>query len=166
MKQTILFFVIAAFAMMSCEDMNTIDIDTNLNKTIVAEITKPAEGNLLKASNSYDFSATDTLNLKDNEDLYDYINRINELNVTSANLKLNGIPTGEFINELSIIIAEAGIDICPTCGSKELEWGGTYTTTVNKYSAFRCKSCGAIGRSRHSELDRVHSKAITQSIAR
>lgn len=62
--------------------------------------------------------------------------------------------------------AEAGIDICPTCGSKELEWGGIYTTTVNKYSAFRCKSCGAIGRSRHSELDKAHSKAITQSIAR
>lgn len=37
---------------------------------------------------------------------------------------------------------------CPSCGSKELKWEGTYTTYANTYDAFRCGDCGSIGRSR------------------
>lgn len=64
------------------------------------------------------------------------------------------------------LFVDADSDICPTCGSTDLDWKGTYTTTINKYSAFRCKSCGAIGRSRHSELDKEQKRTVTQSIAR
>jgi len=37
---------------------------------------------------------------------------------------------------------------CPTCGSTDIDECGHYTTSVNRYLAFRCKSCGAICRSR------------------
>jgi len=37
---------------------------------------------------------------------------------------------------------------CPSCGSSDLSWEGTYTTYANKYDAFRCNNCGSIGRSR------------------
>jgi len=37
--------------------------------------------------------------------------------------------------------------VCPNCGSKELKWGGFYTTLSNKYKTARCK-CGAIIRSK------------------
>jgi len=44
--------------------------------------------------------------------------------------------------------------VCPNCGSENVSWmGKTYDTNVNRYSAFRCE-CGAVGRSRASELDK------------
>jgi hypothetical protein len=39
------------------------------------------------------------------------------------------------------------IDACPTCGSLNLHWKGTYSTALGLYQAFRCEDCGAIGRS-------------------
>lgn len=55
---------------------------------------------------------------------------------------------------------------CPTCGSIDLNWQGKYTTAVNSYSSFRCNNCGAIGRSRHTELTKQDKIKILQSIAR
>jgi DNA polymerase elongation subunit (family B) len=48
------------------------------------------------------------------------------------------------------------IQCCPTCASEELERGGEYHTSVAIYEAFRCKSCGSIGRSRKSEAKYKH----------
>jgi hypothetical protein len=64
------------------------------------------------------------------------------------------------------LFVDADSDVCPTCGSTDLDWNGTYTTNVNKYSAFRCNNCGAIGRSRVGELNKIEHKKITLSIAR
>lgn len=41
---------------------------------------------------------------------------------------------------------------CPTCGSSNIEECGHYTTSVNRYLAFRCKDCGSICRSRQTDL--------------
>jgi hypothetical protein len=41
---------------------------------------------------------------------------------------------------------------CPTCGSTNIDECGHYTTSVNRYLAFRCKDCGAICRSRSTDL--------------
>lgn len=38
-------------------------------------------------------------------------------------------------------------NLCPTCGSANLHWKGTYATALGLYKAFRCEDCGAIGRS-------------------
>jgi hypothetical protein len=48
----------------------------------------------------------------------------------------------------------------PSCGSRELESGGVYATSVNTYEAFRCKSCGSVGRSRKSK-SLTKSKLLT-----
>lgn len=45
------------------------------------------------------------------------------------------------------IYADADKDCCPNCQSTELKWNGRYSTAVGIYDAFRCMSCGAIGRS-------------------
>lgn len=44
------------------------------------------------------------------------------------------------------------VETCPTCGSDDLEYTGTYTTSANIYEAVRCKNCGSVGRSRKSKL--------------
>lgn len=45
--------------------------------------------------------------------------------------------------------------LCPNCGSDKIAWMDKfYDTSVNRYSCFRCSSCGAIGRSTSSALDK------------
>ena len=41
---------------------------------------------------------------------------------------------------------------CTRCGCKEMDYCGTYTTMVNSFKSFRCRECGAIMRSRHTEV--------------
>lgn len=45
------------------------------------------------------------------------------------------------------VFADVDKDCCPNCQSTELKWTGQYVTPLGMYSAFRCSSCGSIGRS-------------------
>jgi DNA polymerase elongation subunit (family B) len=58
------------------------------------------------------------------------------------------------------------IKCCPSCGSDDLKEEGSYHTSTNVFNAFRCNSCGSVGRSRESVLDKTRKKFITHSIAR
>jgi hypothetical protein len=55
-------------------------------------------------------------------------------------------------------------EICTNCGCTELEWKGRYFTPAGRYKAFRCTSCGAIGRSRYSDLSKEDRDKIHLSI--
>ena len=55
--------------------------------------------------------------------------------------------------------------ICTNCGNTDLSWGGFYYTPAGKYKAFRCNSCGAVGRSRFSDLTKDERKKLLLSIA-
>lgn len=46
------------------------------------------------------------------------------------------------------LFVKEDVHSCPSCGSHDLKWEGTYTTYANQYDAFRCGGCGSIGRSR------------------
>ena len=52
--------------------------------------------------------------------------------------------------------------LCRNCGSEDLNWNGFYPTPANKYLAFRCNGCGAIGRSKTSALSKSKRKNLTQ----
>lgn len=55
---------------------------------------------------------------------------------------------------------------CPSCGGTDIRWlDKFYTTSVNKYSCFRCE-CGAIGRSRQTAVGKDERKNILSSTAR
>jgi predicted RNA-binding Zn-ribbon protein involved in translation (DUF1610 family) len=64
------------------------------------------------------------------------------------------------------IYQEATEPSCPTCGSSDITECGHYTTTVNQYLAFRCNSCGAICRSRTSDIPVKMKSAILTPTAR
>jgi hypothetical protein len=53
------------------------------------------------------------------------------------------------------------ISVCPNCGG-EIEFGGDYYTLLNRYDAWKCKECGAVGRSKKSNLDKEKSKLIVR----
>jgi predicted RNA-binding Zn-ribbon protein involved in translation (DUF1610 family) len=54
---------------------------------------------------------------------------------------------------------------CPTCGSVDIDICGHYTTSVNRYLAFRCKDCGAICRSRAKDTPLKCKSGILRSVA-
>jgi hypothetical protein len=55
--------------------------------------------------------------------------------------------------------------LCTNCGNEDLTWGGYYYTPAGKYKSFRCDSCGAIGRSRISDLDKETRAKLLLSVA-
>lgn len=55
---------------------------------------------------------------------------------------------------------------CPTCGSSNIDECGYYSTSVNRYLAFRCKDCGAICRSRKTDIPLKCKAGILRPIAR
>jgi hypothetical protein len=55
--------------------------------------------------------------------------------------------------------------LCTNCGNENLSWGGYYYTPAGKYKSFRCNNCGAIGRSRVSDLDKETRAKLLLSIA-
>jgi hypothetical protein len=54
---------------------------------------------------------------------------------------------------------------CTNCGNTKLHWHGYYYTPAGKYRAFRCETCGGIGRSRTSELSTEEKRALNLSVA-
>ena len=55
--------------------------------------------------------------------------------------------------------------VCTNCGNTNLEWNGFYYTPAGKYEAFRCNTCGAIGRSRKSDLTKEERTRLIASVA-
>lgn len=62
---------------------------------------------------------------------------------------------------------EAETTLCPTCGSDDLDMrGNDYYTQVGQYEAFRCCTCGAIGRLRKTLIDKGRRDVLGVSVAR
>jgi hypothetical protein len=49
---------------------------------------------------------------------------------------------------------------CTNCGNTQLDWRGKYYTPAGRYLAFRCQSCGAVGRSRTTDIDKEERQRI------
>lgn len=56
--------------------------------------------------------------------------------------------------------------VCPNCGNENLSWKGFYYTPAGRFRSFRCNSCGAIGRSRYSDLSKEERLKLVASVAR
>lgn len=55
---------------------------------------------------------------------------------------------------------------CPTCGSTNIQDCGHYVTSVNRFLAFRCLDCGAICRSRSTDVTVKQKRGILAPTAR
>lgn len=65
------------------------------------------------------------------------------------------------------IFVEADGKACPSCGHQDLTWGGHYyTTPVNRYRAFRCENCRAIGRARNTDIPMEKRRDLLSPVAR
>jgi len=69
---------------------------------------------------------------------------------------------------LGLYYEDADNSRCPNCGSIDLKREGesTYKTTVGRFKAYRCNSCGAICRSRFSDLSKEEKAKLVAPVAR
>lgn len=56
--------------------------------------------------------------------------------------------------------------VCPNCGSDYLEQKGNYYTPAGRFNSFRCQNCGAVSRSKYSDLSKEEKERLLISIAR
>lgn len=118
MKSKLLLIAIAVIGLTSCEDLTTIDVETTLSKTLTTEVEKEDLTGILSIkatkTDGFPFYETDVINLSENKDLKDKLDDINEMEVYNVRCKLNGIPEGEIIQELTVFSATAGLSVSLT----------------------------------------------------
>lgn len=64
------------------------------------------------------------------------------------------------------LYVESDGKICQVCQSEKIKWKGFYYTPAGKYKAFRCRNCGAIGRSRYTSMSLEWRRNTNLSVAR
>lgn len=52
------------------------------------------------------------------------------------------------------------IEVCPNCKSSDLKWGREYATPLGLWDAFRCNTCGGIGRSTNKKEHKLRRATI------
>ena len=104
-KVALLFFALI-ISTTSCEDLLTVTLDAEFDSGINAESTgQQLEALALKsASSDYTFSGDDVVNLADDEDIVEYIEKIKSISITAIECEIFGIPEGEKIENLKIMI--------------------------------------------------------------
>lgn len=126
MKQIFLLLAVL-IGFYACEDGLTTDIDTTLSATILIPV--PVD-ETLKSTNGGVFTSTDTLSLKDEDDLANYIDRINEILINGANYSVSITPIQDVTEPGEITIELLTITIDSTsfeCTMKDI----TSTTSVS-----------------------------------
>ncbi len=102
------FLLVPAFllGLTSCEEGLTYDFEQSITTSIIADIID----NGLK-TNAYPFDESETIDLTEIEGLEEYLDRLEDLEIKSAKAMLSGIPDGEEITSLTILVEQAGLSV-------------------------------------------------------
>lgn len=65
---------------------------------------------------------------------------------------------------MGLYLTGTNVEKCNNCGATDLDWRGKYYTPAGRYRAFRCSDCGAVGRSRLTNLKPEERKAICGNV--
>lgn len=110
-KFTILLFVFSAL-LFSCdkiEEANTVDFNTSMSVDIPVLVTQPAAVATKSAGEDYNFSASGTYSLSENDDVSEYLNKIKSISITGLNIMFKGIAEGEEIISIDVEVEGVGV---------------------------------------------------------
>lgn len=107
-----LILLLGVIFISSCDESISPDVNTTISKTITADIVAGKKS--LDDFSIFPFYVIDTLNIENNADVQKNIDRIKELKINNVSCKITGIPLGESIPELNIVIPEAYINVSLT----------------------------------------------------
>ena len=115
MKNKLLIIATAVFGFIACEGFGTVEIDAILSKVLNVKVKNESEitaANLKSTAESgYFFYEADTINLADNKDIKEHLDKINELEVYKVTCNLSGLTKGQVINELTIFSTTTGLSL-------------------------------------------------------
>ena len=142
MKSKLLLIAAAVLGLIACEGLTTINIDTVLSKSLSVEVLNNTElirGDVKSTSElSFPFYETDTINLKENDDLNEYLDKINEMEVYKVTCKISGLTQGQTVQELTVFCPTIGVelplfDITEFNTEIDLEASGEMLKSVGEY---------------------------------
>lgn len=107
MKQiTIILFLTIPFFLFSCDDDDTVKIQTNIPFAFSVDVDESSIVDPESNQPEYSFTATDTYYLNDNEDLKDYLNNLIYIEGKEYSLTFNGLEGEEIINTIELSTEE------------------------------------------------------------
>ncbi len=110
--RTISVVLVSMLLVLSSCDSTTVDFDTNLYSTIVAEIQAPAAASeVLKSEGLYSFETEKKLYIKDTKKINDYIDRINEIAVNSISCSFSSMVGDQKIVDLSVFVDNIDLEV-------------------------------------------------------
>lgn len=106
----VILFITISFT--ACEEGLDVSLNTTFMKNINIDIqeSRKSADNL----NVFPFYAADSLDITDNSQVQENIDKFKDLEISKITCKLTGIPENESISELSITIPEADLSISLT----------------------------------------------------
>lgn len=109
MKKLLFVLTLAGIFLLfpGCEDALDFDFKAVFNSNLSIDIEETK-------TDAFAFSATDTLNIEDDEDIQKHIDKLKEMEITKVECTLTGIPEGAVIQQLNVKVEEAGFLITLT----------------------------------------------------
>lgn len=108
MKSRILLAILIMIVLVSCDELLSLTIDTELTMDLPISVTESTA--LLKSgsTSSYTFSKSDTIYLNDDDDVADHIEKIKSVSVKDVDVSIFNLSEGEVIETLEVIIPGVG----------------------------------------------------------
>ncbi len=129
MNNKILLFLVMVLTLTSCEtfkDLFSVKVETTLEKDIPVQVA--SHGTPLKSAgaDSYTFIATGILSLDDNEDLEEYLEKIESISIESVEITIEGLSREQVIESLILSVEGIGTlveltDITSSSGTQSPE---------------------------------------------
>jgi hypothetical protein len=92
----------------ACEDLLTFKFDTNFRVNMNIDVDDDGK------SDTFPFTNTELLNIEDDEEVAEQIEMIKGLEITEIECTITGIPSGESIPELNVVVEEIDLTVTLT----------------------------------------------------
>jgi len=111
MKTKITLFLVIALLFTGCDwfkDLDDVTIDTDLTLDIPVVVAGVKSASVITDESGVNFSASQDLNLEDNQDIEPYLQKIKKIDLKSLVVTVRGLQAGQTINTISLAVTGVG----------------------------------------------------------
>jgi hypothetical protein len=111
MKTKITMFLASVFLITGCQaikDAAEVDFSTQLTANMAITVAGSKSVEITPVANALSFSKSQALDLKDNSEIFPYLEKIREIDITSIMVDIYGINEGQSISTLALDVEGVG----------------------------------------------------------
>lgn len=111
MKTKITLILVIALLFTGCDwfkDLDDVTIDTDLTLDIPVVVAGVKSASVITDESGVNFSASQDLNLEDNQDIEPYLQKIKKIDLKSLVVTVTGLQAGQTINTISLAVTGVG----------------------------------------------------------